>query len=79
MDKHTNKHQIEINNKAVPKHSLGMPSPPPPPPTTTTTNTTTPQPPSLLELESDTLPSDLNENGSNSNEKNACNTQKSKK
>ena len=55
-----------------------MPSPPPPP-TTTTTNTTTPQPPSLLELESDTLPSDLNENGSNSNEKNACNTQKSKK
>ena len=42
--------------------------------TATTTTTTTPQPPSLQELESDALPTDLHENGSKSNEKNACNT-----
>ena len=47
--------------------------------TATTTTTTTPQPPSLQELESDALPTDLHENSSKSNEKNACNTQKSKK
>ena len=47
--------------------------------TATTTTTTTPQPPSLQELESDALPTDLHENVSKSNEKNACNTQKSKK
>ena len=35
-------------------------------------------PPPLWELESDELPTDLNENGRNSNEINACNTQKSK-
>ena len=71
----TNKHQKDINNKIAPKHSIAMLSPT----TATTATATTPQPPSLHELESDALPTDLHENGSKSNEKNACNTQKSKK
>ena len=74
----TNKHQKNINNKIAPKHSIAMLSPTTAT-TATTTTTTTPQPPSLQELESDALPTDLHENGSKSNEKNACNTQKSKK
>ena len=74
----TNKHQKNINNKIAPKHSIAIPSPTTAT-TATTTTTTTPQPPSLQELESDALPTDLHENSSKSNEKNACNTQKSKK
>ena len=71
----TNIHQTNIVKKTVPKFSSAMPPPPSPPPTTTPT----PQPPPLLELQSDELPIDLNKNGRNSNEINACNTHKNLK
>ena len=73
MSLDTNKHQTDINNnKTAPKPSSTMPPP--------RTITTTSQPPPLLELESDELPTNLNENVTNSNETKItpCNTQKSK-
>lgn len=69
----TNIHETNIVKKTVPKFSSAMPPPPSP------TTTPTPQPPPLLELESDELPIDLNKNGRNSNEINACNTHKNPK
>ena len=59
----TNKRQTDIDNKAAPKLSSAMPPPLPTPSPPTTT--TTPRPRPLWELESDELPKDLNENGSN--------------
>ena len=59
----TNKRQTDIDNKTAPKLSSAMPPPPPTPSPPTTT--TTPRPRPLWELESDELPKDLNENGSN--------------
>ena len=66
----TNKHQTD-NNKTGPKFSLALP----PPPLTTTTL----QPSPSWGLESEELPINLNENGSNSNGARitACHTQKS--